>query len=244
MKNLKKIFAITLAVVTIAATMAACGGEEENNKVTGKVTEVVATVISSAETDEDETVVPTSTEAETTAPAVTEAETTAPVTAEPEGNKPEANRPETNKPETNKPAPDKPQSTKPESQKPETNKPETPTPPANSQHYYAMSIDGRWKAGEINVLPCEWYFENGNFILKAYIVNGYSTTATNINVNEIIIKDANGVKFAHERFYNQNLTINSLSYLEHTFVIGSGAMTTTDVDISTLDTSAACSADH
>ena len=35
MKNLKKIFAITLAVVTIAATMAACGGEEEKTVKSG-----------------------------------------------------------------------------------------------------------------------------------------------------------------------------------------------------------------
>lgn len=103
-----------------------------------------------------------------------------------------------------------------------------------NQHFYNDSLDGRWVVDSITVVPKEVYFENGKLVAHCYIVNGYSTTATNVGITQIIVADKNGVQFANAYFYSQNLTIAPLSYVEHTFTFGADTLSTTNVDMSYL----------
>lgn len=113
-----------------------------------------------------------------------------------------------------------------------------------NDYFRNNTLDGRWTVNAISVAPVEVYFENGNLILNCYIVNGFNTTATNVSILEMYVKDANGKVIAHDTFPEQNGTINALSYVEHTFRFAASAVENTVVDMSNLTVNARFYARH
>lgn len=107
-----------------------------------------------------------------------------------------------------------------------------------NNRFYNDTLEGRWMTNSITVVPVEVYFENGGLVLNCYIVNGFSTTATNTSILEITVKDANGKIIAHDTFPEQNGTINALSYVTHSFHFGASAIENTAVDMSSLGVNA------
>ena len=111
-------------------------------------------------------------------------------------------------------------------------------------YFYNDSLEGRWSASAITVVPKEVYFENGKLVAHCYIVNGYSTHATMVNISEISVTGKNDKAIAHAYFGAQNLSIAALSYVEHTFTFGTDTIISTYVDMSTLGFDANFSANH
>lgn len=111
-------------------------------------------------------------------------------------------------------------------------------------YFYNNSLEGRWSASAITVVPKEVYFENGKLVAHCYIVNGYSTHATMVNISEISVTGKNDKAIAHAYFGPQNLSIAALSYVEHTFTFGADTIISTYVDMSRLGFDANFSANH
>lgn len=111
-------------------------------------------------------------------------------------------------------------------------------------YFYNDSLEGRWSASAITVVPKEVYFENGKLVAHCYIVNGYSTHATMVNISEISVTGRNDKVIAHAYFGAQNLSIAALSYVEHTFTFGADTIISTYVDMSRLGFDANFSANH
>lgn len=147
---------------------------------------------------------------------------------------------------------DTPANNPPANNTPSNNTPANPTPeePAKKEEtkvvlsFTNYDIDGRWIAETITVLPAEVYFENGKLVANCYVVNGYSTTATLVNIKSITISDKNGVVIASGDFGEQNFTIDQRAYIRHTFTFSGDAIKATSVDMSSLDLDATFSARH
>ena len=112
------------------------------------------------------------------------------------------------------------------------------------QYFYNATLEGRWSASAISVVPKEVYFENGKLVAHCYVVNGYSTHATKVNISEISVTGKNDKVIAHAYFGNQNLSIAALSYVEHTFTFGPDTIISANVDMSRLGVNANFSANH
>ena len=110
--------------------------------------------------------------------------------------------------------------------------------------FYNASIDGRWVVDSISVLPKSAKFENGKLVMVCFIVNGYSTTATNLNVKTITVCGENEKLYAKGSFPAQNLTIAPLSYVEHTFTFSDDAIKAYGADLSHLVVDATFSLNH
>ena len=113
-----------------------------------------------------------------------------------------------------------------------------------SQYFHNTTLDGRWIASTISVVPKEVYFENGKLVAHCYVVNGYSTKATMVNISEISVRGTGDKAIAHAYFGNQNFTIPALSYIEHTFTFGADTIISSSVDMSTLGFNVSFSANH
>ena len=111
-------------------------------------------------------------------------------------------------------------------------------------YFYNASLDGRWCSNSISVVAKEVYFENGKLVAHCYIVNGYSTNASKVDITEISICGKDGKEIAHAYFPNQNMFIDALSYVEHTFTFGADTIISTNVDMSVLSVDANFSAYH
>lgn len=112
-------------------------------------------------------------------------------------------------------------------------------------HYFCnSSLEGRWNASAITVVPKEVYYRNGQLVAHCYVVNGYSTYATRVNISEISVTGKNNTAIAHAYFGEQNLSIPALSYVEHTFTFGPDLITSTYINMSTLGFDANFSANH
>lgn len=85
---------------------------------------------------------------------------------------------------------------------------------------------------------------NGLLIANCYIVNGYSTYATQVNIERIDMFDKNNTSFAGALFGAQNLSIAPLSYIKHTFTLAPDTIKTTNIDLSSLRVVADFSARH
>jgi len=107
-----------------------------------------------------------------------------------------------------------------------------------TNYFYNDALAGRYTLNSISVVPVEVYFENGDLVLNCYIVNGFSTTATNVSILEMYVKDANGKTIAHDTFPEQNGTINAMSYVVHSFRFAASSVENTVVDMSTLTVNA------
>lgn len=132
-----------------------------------------------------------------------------------------------------------------------TNKTETSKPAVSSKeetknnlYFYNDTVDGRWTADSISVVAKEVYFKNGQLVAHCFIVNGYSTNATSVNIKQIIVLDKNGTQIAHAYFNSQNLSIAALSYIEHTFTFGADTITSTNVDMSVVTINSQFQANH
>ena len=127
----------------------------------------------------------------------------------------------------------------------EATQPEQPTVEVpGAPYFYNDNVDGRWSVEAITAVPKEVYFENGQLIVHCFVVNGFSTTATNVGVTYLEVKDKNGTLIASANFNQQNLVIGPLSYVEHTFAFGSDTVAATDVDMSSLSVSCQFTATH
>jgi len=111
-------------------------------------------------------------------------------------------------------------------------------------YFLNTSVDGRWTPNSISVAAKEVYFENGKLVVHCFIVNGYSTRATNVNILQMYVKDKNGTNIAHAYFNSQNLTLDPLSYVEHTFTFSGDTILSTAVDLSYITINAQFRANH
>ena len=102
------------------------------------------------------------------------------------------------------------------------------------RYFYNDTIDGRWTPDAISVAAKEVYFENGYLVARCYIVNGYSTMATNVSIPCLKITGENDVVIAEANFEAQDLTMAPLSYVEHIFTFAPDTILNENVDMSTL----------
>lgn len=218
---MKKLFALLLTLSLVFA-LSACGEKETSSN------DEKSTPTSQTETvneNSDETVVDD----------VTTSDTEDDLGEDGEITKTEAEKPsnkETDKNNNKKPVNNSKEETKTEKEE------------EKKLYFYNDTIDGRWTVDSISVVAREAYFENGNLVLHAYIVNGYSTNATNVNIKQIIVLDKNGEQIAHAYFGSQNLSIAPLSYVTHTFTFGADTIISTDVDMSALAVNSQFQANH
>ncbi len=84
-------------------------------------------------------------------------------------------------------------------------------------HFENYDLNGRWYENTLTAVPVEVYWEGNGLAVKCRIVNGYSNrTAYNVCVNTLTVSDGKNI-IATANFNNQNLTVDPLSYIEHTF---------------------------
>ena len=125
-----------------------------------------------------------------------------------------------------------------------TKKTTTTTANKKADYYFDDTIDGRWTANAISVAAKEVYFQDGKLVVHCFIVNGFSTVATDVSITEMNVIDKDGKMIASAIFNAQGFTMNPLSYIEHTFSFGSDCILNTDVDMSVITTNAKYSARH
>ncbi len=232
---MKKIIALAVAALITCSTFAACGVDinlTEEDKEFAK--EVLAEVIQ----NEKETAPETEESTEDIFPEVSEnTETVLPETSE----ETETVLPETSEETEPEASPETPEET-PAPVIPEEKPAETPVekPQENPQEkpictrFTNYDLNGRWSQNAITVVPAEVYYENGRLVANCYIVNGYNTLATQVNIPTLIVYGADNVVIADGGFANQNLTINAQSYLCYTFTFGGDALELNNADLSFL----------
>ena len=113
-----------------------------------------------------------------------------------------------------------------------------------ADYFFNNTVDGRWTPNAISVAAKEVYFKDGKLVVHCFIVNGFSTTATNVSITEMNVVDKDGKVIASACFNAQNLTMDPLSYVEHTFTFGGDCIVNTDVDMAVITTNARFSARH
>ena len=153
---------------------------------------------------------------------------------------------ETNAPETKPSATDAPVTVAPETLPSVTVVPETQpiAPEVASPYFINESIEGRWNANAITAIPAEVYFKEGKLYVRCFVFNGYSTPASNVSITQMTLRDKNDTVFAEAGFGDQNLIINALSYVEHTFIFSGDTILSSNVDISSLGCSCQFKASH
>lgn len=110
--------------------------------------------------------------------------------------------------------------------------------------FYNDTVDGRWSAEAISVVPKEVFWENGALVARCYVVNGFSKAAYNVHVEKVEIFNGKGEAVAGGTFGAQNLSIAPLAYVEHTFTFTDDAVLTLHADLSTLTVNASTRANH
>lgn len=113
-----------------------------------------------------------------------------------------------------------------------------------ADYFFNNTVDGRWTPNAISVAAKEVCFKDGKLVVHCFIVNGFSTTATNVSITEMNVVDKDGKVIASACFNAQNLTMDPLSYVEHTFTFGGDCIVNTDVDMAVITTNARFSARH
>ncbi len=113
-----------------------------------------------------------------------------------------------------------------------------------ADYFFNNTVDGRWTPNAISVAAKEVYFKDGKLVVHCFIVNGFSTPATNVSITEMNVVDKDGKVIASACFNAQNLTMDPLSYVEHTFTFGGDCIVNTDVDMAVITTNARFSARH
>ena len=102
-------------------------------------------------------------------------------------------------------------------------------------YFKDTSIDGRYTGSEpYFVLAKEAYFENGKFVLHAYVLNGSASTVCGLDILEINVYDANGKLIASGNFYPQNFDLESRHYLTHTFHFAPDCIASYAIDMSNI----------
>lgn len=85
-------------------------------------------------------------------------------------------------------------------------------------HFINYDLNGRWYDNNLTAVPVEVWWENSELVVKCQIVNGYANrTAYNVCVKQMTISNDKEVIASGRFSTNQNLTIDPLSYVTHTF---------------------------
>lgn len=235
---MKKVLAI-LTALTLVVSLTACSKDnttDSSSDTIPTVSQTESTDVSKPTTDSSDVSSETTENTESNTNSEKSEVNTAETNSKTETNKPStttSKQETTNKTETSKPAVSSKEETT-------TEKEET----KNNLYFYNDTVDGRWNADSISVVAKEVYFENGQLVAHCFIVNGYSTNATNVNIKQIIVLDKNGTQIAHAYFNSQNLSIAALSYVEHTFTFGADTITSTNVDMSVVTVNSQFHANH
>ena len=103
-----------------------------------------------------------------------------------------------------------------------------------NQHFSNDTIDGRWTRDTVTVFPKEAYYQNGTLVLTCFVVNGYSTTASDLHVKSVSVEGDNGHLIANGFFDSQKLTVAPLSYVTYTFYFSGDTLADADADLSHL----------
>lgn len=122
--------------------------------------------------------------------------------------------------------------------------PETTATPEIIRYFYNDTLDGRWTPDAISVVAKEVYFENGYLVAHCYIVNGYATMATNVSIPALRITGEDNLLIAEADFNAQNLTMEPLTYVEHTFTFAPDTIVNDQVEMTTLGVSCQFRATH
>ncbi len=102
-------------------------------------------------------------------------------------------------------------------------------------HFINTDIEGRYTPNNVTVVAKEVYWEGNTLVAHCYIVNAYNYQINRTHVSYIKISNGNGTVIAEGNFNtSQNLTIDGMSYVEHTFTFRDAAIVNRNVDMSVL----------
>ncbi len=97
-----------------------------------------------------------------------------------------------------------------------------------------FDTDGRWQADAVSVIPVEAYCQDGRFVMNCYIMNGYDTALSGVDISSIQVKNGDGRTVASGVFPSQSLDIAPQSYAQHSFIFSEDALLDANADLSTL----------
>lgn len=107
---------------------------------------------------------------------------------------------------------------------------------AYTDHFKNINIDGRYTPNEVTVVPKEVYWNGNTLRATCYIVNALDHQIINTHINYIKITDGKGTIIAEGNFNtSQNLVIDSMAYVEHTFNFSGDAIITRNANLNYLE---------